>query len=368
MFNNEYDLFENASIQKKLGLLLSEIAKQQKINDFKLFYDVDDETKKLYFIKIENIEYEYFYKFINSLRAKYHLNDILDFKQVRLFNKEQFIFKFYLNSDDIAKADFFITRIKSIPNFQEFKYNSSNSVNEVNETDSGDIASVETPLGFERRNSKDLKQSKTFKDFYLEECNKYALQEKIQNAYYRDDYDRKIANISTELIVIEQQLNDFGLTLDKSKFNKVYNAILDLRNSLPKDEISGNYNNLIDFSKVLKFINDLSYNLNIKYPSYKILIKVDTKFSDKTYIGFFIKSDNFDYSNDDNVDKVVKNELNRNFDNIIQNKKIDIHYHFSQLNYIEFDFYVTTKQNLNKNNIKSQINSSVKQKNIIFKD
>ena len=363
-FNN-YDLFENASTQKKLGLLLSEIAKQQKINDFNLFYDVDDETKKLYFIKIENIEYEYFYKFINSLRAKYHLNDILDFKQVRLFNKEQFIFKFYLNSDDKSDTEFFIQRIKSIPNFQEFKYNA------VNETDSGDIASVETPLGFERRDLKDLKQSKTFKDFYLEECKKYALDEKIQNAYYRDDYDRKIANISTELIVIEQQLNDFGLMLDKTKFNKVYNAILDLRNSLPKDEISGNYNNLIDFSKVLKFINDLSYNLNIKYPSYKILIKVDTKFSDKTYIGFFIKSDNFDYTNDDNVDKIVKNELNKNFNNIIQNKKIDIHYHFSQLNYIEFDFYVTTKQNLNKNNIISQINSSVKQnkqKNIIFKD
>lgn len=240
--------------------------------------------------------------------------------------------------------------------------------NLINETDSGDIASVETPLGFERRDLKDLKQSKTFKDFYLEECKKYALDEKIQNAYYRDDYDRKIANISTELIVIEQQLNDFGLMLDKTKFNKVYNAILDLRNSLPKDEISGNYNNLIDFSKVLKFINDLSYNLNIKYPSYKILIKVDTKFSDKTYIGFFIKSDNFDYTNDDNVDKIVKNELNKNFNNIIQNKKIDIHYHFSKLNYIEFDFYVTTNQTLNKNNIKSQINSSVKQKNIIFKD
>lgn len=239
----------------------------------------------------------------------------------------------------------------------------------INETDSGDIESVETPLGFERRNSKDLKQSKTFKDFYLEECNKYSLQEKIQNAYYRDDYDRKIANISTELIVIEQQLNDFGLTLDKSKFNKVYNAILDLRNSLPKDEISGNYNNLLDFGKVLKFINDLSYNLNLKYPSYKILIKVNV-LSDKIMLGFFIKSDNFDYSNDDNVDKVVKNELNRNFDNIIQNRKIDIQYNFSKLNYIEFNLFIS-KEKLSKNNIISQINSSVtqtKQKNIIFKD
>lgn len=352
-FNN-YDLFENASTQKKLGLLLSEIAKQQKINDFKLFYDVDDETKKLYFIKIENIEYEYFYKFINSLRAKYHLNDILDFKQVRLFNKEQFIFKFYLNSDDIADADFFITRIKSIPNFQEFKYNA------VNETDSGDIASVEAPLGFERRNLK------SFKDYYIEECKRTALDEKIQNSYYRDDYDRKIANISTELIVIEQQLNDFGLTLDKSKFNKVYNALFDLRGSLPKDNITQNYNNLLDFGKVLKFINDLSYNLNLKYPSYKILIKVNV-LSDKIMLGFFIKSDNFDYSNDDNVDKVVKNELNRNFDNIIQNRKIDIQYNFSKLNYIEFNLFIS-KEKLSKNNIISQINNSNKQKNIIFKD
>lgn len=354
-FNN-YDLFENASIQKKLGLLLTEIAKQQKINDFKLFYDVDDETKKLYFIKIENIEYEYFYKFINSLRAKYHLNDILDFKQVRLFNKQQFIFKFYLNSDDIADADFFITRIKSIPNFQEFKYNA------VNETDSGDIASVEAPLGFERRNLK------SFKDYYIEECNKAKLDEKIQNSYYRNDYERKITNLYQELVVIEQELNDLGVDIAKGYYNKVYNALFDLRGSLPKDNITQNYNNLLDFSKVLKFINDLSYNLNIKYPSYKILIKVNV-LSDKIMLGFFIKSDNFDYSNDDNVDKVVKNELNRNFDNIIQNRKIDIQYNFSKLNYIEFNLFIS-KEKLSKNNIISQINSSVtqnKQKNIIFK-
>ena len=352
-FNN-YDLFENASTQKKLGLLLSEIAKQQKINDFKLFYDVDDDTKKLYFIKIENIEYEYFYKFINSLRAKYHLNDILDFKQVRLFNKEQFIFKFYLNSDDIADADFFITRIKSIPNFQEFKYNA------VNETDSGDIASVETPLGFERRNLK------SFKDYYIEECNKAKLDEKIQNSYYRNDYERKITNLYQELVVIEQELNDLGVDIAKGYYNKVYNALFDLRGSLPKDNITQNYNNLLDFGKVLKFINDLSYNLNLKYPSYKILIKVNV-LSDKIMLGFFIKSDNFDYSNDDNVDKVVKNELNRNFENIIQNRKIDIQYNFSKLNYIEFNLFIS-KEKLSKNNIISQINSSVKQKNIIFKD
>lgn len=355
-FNN-YDLFENASTQKKLGLLLSEIAKQQKINDFNLFYDVDDDTKKLYFIKIENIEYEYFYKFINSLRAKYHLNDILDFKQVRLFNKEQFIFKFYLNSDDIADADFFITRIKSIPNFQEFKYNA------VNETDSGDIASVEAPLGFERRNLK------SFKDYYIEECNKAKLDEKIQNSYYRNDYERKITNLYQELVVIEQELNNLGVDIAKGYYNKVYNALFDLRGSLPKDEISGNYNNLIDFGKVLKFINDLSYNLNLKYPSYKILIKVNV-LSDKIMLGFFIKSDNFDYSNDDNVDKVVKNELNRNFDNIIQNRKIDIQYNFSKLNYIEFNLFIS-KEKLSKNNIISQINNSTtqnKQKNIIFKD
>lgn len=352
-FNN-YDLFENASTQKKLGLLLSEIAKQQKINDFKLFYDVDDETKKLYFIKIENIEYEYFYKFINSLRAKYHLNDILDFKQVRLFNKQQFIFKFYLNSDDIADADFFITRIKSIPNFQEFKYNA------VNETDSGDIASVEAPLGFERRNLK------SFKDYYIEECNKAKLDEKIQNSYYRNDYERKITNLYQELVVMEQELNDLGVDIAKGYYNKVYNALFDLRGSLPKDNITQNYNNLLDFGKVLKFINDLSYNLNLKYPSYKILIKVNV-LSDKIMLGFFIKSDNFDYSNDDNVDKVVKNELNRNFENIIQNRKIDIQYNFSKLNYIEFNFFIS-KEKLSKNNIISQINSSVKQKNIIFKD
>lgn len=354
-FNN-YDLFENASTQKKLGLLLSEIAKQQKINDFKLFYDVDDETKKLYFIKIENIEYEYFYKFINSLRAKYHLNDILDFKQVRLFNKQQFI-KFYLNSDDIKDAEFFIQRIKSIPNFQEFKYNA------VNETDSGDIASVEAPLGFERRNLK------TFKDFYIEECKRTALDEKIQNSYYRNDYERKITNLYQEVVVIEQQLNDLGVDIAKGYYNKVYNALFDLRGSLPKDNITQNYNNLLDFGKVLKFINDLSYNLNLKYPSYKILIKVNV-LSDKIMLGFFIKSDNFDYSNDDNVDKVVKNELNRNFDNIIQNRKIDIQYNFSKLNYIEFNLFIS-KEKLSKNNIISQINSSVtqnKQKNIIFKD
>ncbi len=352
-FNN-YDLFENASTQKKLGSLLAGIAKQQKINDFKLYYDVDDETKKLYFIKIENIEYEYFYKFINSLRAKYHLNDILDFKQVRLFNKQQFIFKFYLNSDDIADADFFITRIKSIPNFQEFKYNA------VNETDSGDIASVEAPLGFERRNLK------SFKDYYIEECNKAKLDEKIQNSYYRNDYERKITNLYQELVVIEQELNDLGVDIAKGYYNKVYNALFDLRGSLPKDNITQNYNNLLDFGKVLKFINDLSYNLNLKYPSYKILIKVNV-LSDKIMVGFFIKSDNFDYSNDDNVDKVVKNELNRNFDNIIQNRKIDIQYNFSKLNYIEFNLFIS-KEKLSKNNIISQINSSVKQKNIIFKD
>ena len=355
-FNN-YDLFENASIQKKLGLLLSEIAKQQKINDFKLFYDVDDETKKLYFIKVENIEYEYFYKFINSYRAKYHLNDILDFKQVRLFNKEQFIFKFYLNSDDKSDTEFFIQRIKSIPNFQEFKYNA------VNETDSGDIASVEAPLGFERR---DLK---TFKDFYIEECKRTALDEKIQNSYYRNDYERKITNLYQELVVIEQELNDLGVDIAKSYYNKIYNALFDLRGSLPKDNITQNYNNLLDFGKVLKFINDLSYNLNLKYPSYKILIKVNV-LSDKIMLGFFIKSDNFDYSNDDNVDKVVKNELNRNFNNIIQNRKIDIQYNFSKLNYIEFNLFIS-KEKLSKNNIISQINSSVtqnKQKNIIFKD
>lgn len=352
-FNN-YDLFENASTQKKLGLLLSEIAKQQKINDFKLFYDVDDETKKLYFIKIENIEYEYFYKFINSLRAKYHLNDILDFKKVRLFNKQQFIFKFYLNSDDIADADFFITRIKSIPNFQEFKYNA------VNETDSGDIASVEAPLGFERRNLK------SFKDYYIEECNKAKLDEKIQNSYYRNDYERKITNLYQELVVIEQELNDLGVDIAKGYYNKVYNALFDLRGSLPKDNITQNYNNLLDFGKVLKFINDLSYNLNLKYPSYKILIKVNV-LSDKIMLGFFIKSDNFDYSNDNNVDKVVKNELNRNFDNIIQNRKIDIQYNFSKLNYIEFNLFIS-KEKLSKNNIISQINNSNKQKNIIFKD
>ena len=352
-FNN-YDLFENASIQKKLGLLLSEIAKQQKINDFKLFYDVDDETKKLYFIKIENIEYEYFYKFINSLRAKYHLNDILDFKQVRLFNKEQFIFKFYLNSDDKSNTEFFIQRIKSIPNFQEFKYNA------VNETDSGDIASVEAPLGFERHNLK------SFKDYYIEECNKAKLDEKIQNSYYRNDYERKITNLYQELVVIEQELNDLGVDIAKGYYNKVYNALFDLRGSLPKDNITQNYNNLLDFGKVLKFINDLSYNLNLKYPSYKILIKVNV-LSDKIMLGFFIKSDNFDYSNDDNVDKVVKNELNRNFDNIIQNRKIDIQYNFSKLNYIEFNFFIS-KEKLSKNNIISQINNSNKQKNIIFKD
>lgn len=352
-FNN-YDLFENASIQKKLGLLLSEIAKQQKINDFKLFYDVDDETKKLYFIKIENIEYEYFYKFINSLRAKYHLNDILDFKQVRLFNKEQFIFKFYLNSDDKSDTEFFIQRIKSIPNFQEFKYNA------VNETDSGDIASVEAPLGFERRNLK------SFKDYYIEECNKAKLDEKIQNSYYRNDYERKITNLYQELVVIEQELNDLGVDIAKGYYNKVYNDLFDLRGSLPKDNITQNYNNLLDFGKVLKFINDLSYNLNLKYPSYKILIKVNV-LSDKIMLGFFIKSDNFDYSNDDNVDKVVKNELNRNFDNIIQNRKIDIQYNFSKLNYIEFNLFIS-KEKLSKNNIISQINNSNKQKNIIFKD
>ena len=352
-FNN-YDLFENASTQKKLGLLLSEIAKQQKINDFKLFYDVDDETKKLYFIKIENIEYEYFYKFINLLRAKYHLNDILDFKQVRLFNKEQFIFKFYLNSDDKSDTEFFIQRIKSIPNFQEFKYNA------VNETDSGDIASVEAPLGFERR---DLK---TFKDFYIEECKRTALDEKIQNSYYRDDYERKITNLYQEVVVIEQQLNDLGVDIAKSYYNKIYNALFDLRGSLPKDNITQNYNNLLDFGKVLKFINDLSYNLNLKYPSYKILIKVNV-LSDKIMLGFFIKSDNFDYSNDDNVDKVVKNELNRNFDNIIQNRKIDIQYNFSKLNYIEFNLFIS-KEKLSKNNIISQINKTIKQNNIIFKD
>ena len=352
-FNN-YDLFENASIQKKLGLLLSEIAKQQKINDFKLFYDVDDDTKKLYFIKIENIEYEYFYKFINSLRAKYHLNDILDFKQVRLFNKQQFIFKFYLNSDDIKDAEFFIQRIKSIPNFQEFKYNA------VNETDSGDNASVEAPLGFERRNLK------SFKDYYIEECNKAKLDEKIQNSYYRNDYERKITNLYQELVVIEQELNDLGVDIAKGYYNKVYNALFDLRGSLPKDNITQNYNNLLDFGKVLKFINDLSYNLNLKYPSYKILIKVNV-LSDKIMLGFFIKSDNFDYSNDDNVDKVVKNELNRNFDNIIQNRKIDIQYNFSKLNYIEFNLFIS-KEKLSKNNIISQINNSNKQKNIIFKD
>lgn len=355
-FNN-YDLFENASIQKKLGTLLSQIAKQQKINDFKLYYDLDDETKKLYFIKVENIEYEYFYKFINSLRAKYHLNDILDFKQVRLFNKEQFIFKFYLNSDDVADADFFITRIKSIPNFQEFKYNA------VNETDSGDIASVEAPLGFERRNLK------SFKDYYIEECNKAKLDEKIQNSYYRNDYERKITNLYQELVVIEQELNNLGVDIAKGYYNKVYNSLFDLRGSLPKDNITQNYNNLLDFGKVLKFINDLSYNLNLKYPSYKILIKVNV-LSDKIMLGFFIKSDNFDYSNDDNVDKVVKNELNRNFDNIIQNRKIDIQYNFSKLNYIEFNLFIS-KEKLSKNNIISQINSSVtqnKQKNIIFKD
>lgn len=352
-FNN-YDLFENASTQKKLGLLLSEIAKQQKINDFNLFYDVDDDTKKLYFIKIENVEYEYFYKFINSLRAKYHLNDILDFKQVRLFNKEQFIFKFYLNSDDKSDTEFFIQRIKSIPNFQEFKYNA------VNETDSGDIASVEAPLGFERRNLK------SFKDYYIEECNKAKLDEKIQNSYYRNDYERKITNLYQEVVVIEQQLNDLGVDIAKSYYNKIYNALFDLRGSLPKDNITQNYNNLLDFGKVLKFINDLSYNLNLKYPSYKILIKVNV-LSDKIMLGFFIKSDNFDYSNDDNVDKVVKNELNRNFDNIIQNRKIDIQYNFSKLNYIEFNLFIF-KEKLSKNNIISQINSSVKQKNIIFKD
>ena len=352
-FNN-YDLFENASTQKKLGLLLSEIAKQQKINDFNLFYDVDDDTKKLYFIKIENIEYEYFYKFINSLRAKYHLNDILDFKQVRLFNKQQFIFKFYLNSDDKSDADFFITRIKSIPNFQEFKYNA------VNETDSGDIASVEAPLGFERRNLK------SFKDYYIEECNKAKLDEKIQNSYYRNDYERKITNLYQEVVVIEQQLNDLGVDIAKGYYNKVYNALFDLRGSLPKDNITQNYNNLLDFGKVLKFINDLSYNLNLKYPSYKILIKVNV-LSDKIMLGFFIKSDNFDYSNDDNVDKVVKNELNRNFDNIIQNRKIDIQYNFSKLNYIEFNLFIS-KEKLSKNNIISQINKTIKQNNIIFKD
>lgn len=352
-FNN-YDLFENASTQKKLGSLLAGIAKQQKINDFKLYYDVDDESKKLYFIKVENIEYEYFYKFINSLRAKYHLNDILDFKQVRLFNKEQFIFKFYLNSDDVADADFFITRIKSIPNFQEFKYNA------VNETDSGDIASVEAPLGFERRNLK------SFKDYYIEECNKAKLDEKIQNSYYRNDYERKITNLYQELVVIEQELNDLGVDIAKGYYNKVYNALFDLRGSLPKDNITQNYNNLLDFGKVLKFINDLSYNLNLKYPSYKILIKVNV-LSDKIMLGFFIKSDNFDYSNDDNVDKVVKNELNRNFDNIIQNRKIDIQYNFSKLNYIEFNLFIS-KEKLSKNNIISQINNSNKQKNIIFKD
>lgn len=352
-FNN-YDLFENASTQKKLGLLLSEIAKQQKINDFKLFYDVDDETKKLYFIKIENIEYEYFYKFINSLRAKYHLNDILDFKQVRLFNKEQFIFKFYLNSDDKSDTEFFIQRIKSIPNFQEFKYNT------VNETDSGDIASVEAPLGFERRNLK------SFKDYYIEECNKAKLDEKIQNSYYRNDYERKITNLYQELVVIEQELNDLGVDIAKGYYNKVYNALFDLMGSLPKDNITQNYNNLLDFGKVLKFINDLSYNLNLKYPSYKILIKVNV-LSDKIMLGFFIKSDNFDYINDDNVDKIVKNELNRNFDNIIQNRKIDIQYNFSKLNYIEFNLFLP-KQNLSKNNIISQINKTIKQKNILFKD
>ena len=352
-FNN-YDLFENASTQKKLGLLLSEIAKQQKINDFKLYYDVDDDTKKLYFIKVENIEYVYFYKFINSYRAKYHLNDILDFKQVRLFNKQQFIFKFYLNSDDIKDAEFFIQRIKSIPNFQEFKYNA------VNETDSGDIASVEAPLGFERR---DLK---TFKDFYIEECKRTALDEKIQNSYYRNDYERKITNLYQEVVVIEQQLNDLGVDIAKGYYNKVYNALFDLRGSLPKDNITQNYNNLLDFGKVLKFINDLSYNLNLKYPSYKILIKVNV-LSDKIMLGFFIKSDNFDYSNDDNVDKVVKNELNRNFDNIIQNRKIDIQYNFSKLNYIEFNLFIS-KEKLSKNNIISQINKTIKQNNIIFKD
>ena len=354
MFNNEYDLFENASIQKKLGTLLSQIAKQQKINDFKLYYDLDDDTKKLYFIKIENIEYEYFYKFINSLRAKYHLNDILDFKQVRLFNKQQFIFKFYLNSDDKSDTEFFIQRIKSIPNFQEFKYNA------VNETDSGDIASVEAPLGFERRNLK------SFKDYYIEECNKAKLDEKIQNSYYRNDYERKITNLYQELVVIEQELNDLGVDIAKGYYNKVYNALFDLRGSLPKDNITQNYNNLLDFGKVLKFINDLSYNLNLKYPSYKILIKVNV-LSDKIMLGFFIKSDNFDYSNDDNVDKVVKNELNRNFDNIIQNRKIDIQYNFSKLNYIEFNLFIS-KEKLSKNNIISQINNSNKQKNIIFKD
>ena len=355
-FNN-YDLFENASIQKKLGSLLAGIAKQQKINDFKLYYDVDDESKKLYFIKVENIEYEYFYKFINSYRAKYHLNDILDFKQVRLFNKQQFIFKFYLNSDDKSDTEFFIQRIKSIPNFQEFKYNA------VNETDSGDIASVEAPLGFERRNLK------SFKDYYIEECNKAKLDEKIQNSYYRNDYERKITNLYQELVVIEQELNDLGVDIAKGYYNKVYNALFDLRGSLPKDNITQNYNNLLDFGKVLKFINDLSYNLNLKYPSYKILIKVNV-LSDKIMLGFFIKSDNFDYSNDDNVDKVVKNELNRNFDNIIQNRKIDIQYNFSKLNYIEFNLFIS-KEKLSKNNIISQINSSVtqnKQKNIIFKD
>ena len=355
-FNN-YDLFENASIQKKLGSLLAGIANQQKINDFKLYYDVDDESKKLYFIKVENIEYEYFYKFINSYRAKYHLNDILDFKQVRLFNKQQFIFKFYLNSDDKSDTEFFIQRIKSIPNFQEFKYNA------VNETDSGDIASVEAPLGFERRNLK------SFKDYYIEECNKAKLDEKIQNSYYRNDYERKITNLYQELVVIEQELNDLGVDIAKGYYNKVYNALFDLRGSLPKDNITQNYNNLLDFGKVLKFINDLSYNLNLKYPSYKILIKVNV-LSDKIMLGFFIKSDNFDYSNDDNVDKVVKNELNRNFDNIIQNRKIDIQYNFSKLNYIEFNLFIS-KEKLSKNNIISQINSSVtqnKQKNIIFKD
>ena len=226
-FNN-YDLFENASIQKKLGSLLAGIAKQQKINDFKLYYDVDDESKKLYFIKVENIEYEYFYKFINSYRAKYHLNDILDFKQVRLFNKQQFIFKFYLNSDDKSDTEFFIQRIKSIPNFQEFKYNA------VNETDSGDIASVEAPLGFERRNLK------SFKDYYIEECNKAKLDEKIQNSYYRNDYERKITNLYQELVVIEQELNDLGVDIAKGYYNKVYNALFDLRGSLPKDNITQN--------------------------------------------------------------------------------------------------------------------------------
>ena len=235
--------------------------------------------------------------------------------------------------------------------------------NLINETDSGDIASVETPLGFERRNLK------SFKDYYIEECNKAKLDEKIQNSYYRNDYERKITNLYQELVVIEQELNDLGVDIAKGYYNKVYNALFDLRGSLPKDNITQNYNNLLDFGKVLKFINDLSYNLNLKYPSYKILIKVNV-LSDKIMLGFFIKSDNFDYSNDDNVDKVVKNELNRNFDNIIQNRKIDIQYNFSKLNYIEFNLFIS-KEKLSKNNIISQINSSAtqnKQKNIIFKD